>query len=80
MISVLMESNCWIVSQLTLLDSKMAEVVYNLLECDLEIRPKIECVTLDSNFNLTYSEVREIWKTPSESSALELKLDIDELQ
>jgi len=54
--------------------------VCNLLEYDLEIRPKIECVTLESNFNLTYSEVREIRKTLTESSALELKLDTDELQ
>ena len=46
----------------------------------MQIRPKIECVTLDCNFNLTYSEVREIRKTLSESSALELKLDINELQ
>jgi hypothetical protein len=58
----------------------MAEVVYSLLDRDLVIRPNIECVTLNRKFNFTDSKVRKIRKTLSNSSALELKLDTNELQ
>jgi uncharacterized protein HemX len=58
----------------------MAEVVYSLLDCDVKVRLNIKCETLDRYFEPTQSETREFRKSVSEGSALELKLDIDELQ
>ena len=58
----------------------MAEVAYSLLDCDTEIRLKVKCVTSDPKYKLIQSEIREDRGSVSESSALELKLDIDELQ
>jgi hypothetical protein len=58
----------------------MAEAVYSLPDCDVEIRLKIECETLNRKSNLTQSEISEIRESLSKSSDLELKLDIDELQ
>jgi hypothetical protein len=59
---------------------QMAEVVYSLLDCDSEIRLKVKCVPSDLKYKLTQSERGECRESVSESSALELKLDIDELQ
>jgi hypothetical protein len=58
----------------------MVEVVYSLLDCDSEIRLKVEYVASDLKYKLTYSEIREDRESVSESSALELKLDIDQFQ
>ena len=59
---------------------KMADVVYNLLDCGLEIRLKVECKTTDPTGNLNQSERRKDSVLASEGSELELKLDIEELQ
>ena len=53
--------------------------MYSWLDCDTEIRLKVKCVTLDPKYKLIQSEIREDRGSVSESSALELKLDIDEL-
>ena len=50
------------------------------MDCDTEIRLKVKCVTSDPKYKLIQSEIREDRESASESSALELKLDIDELQ
>jgi hypothetical protein len=54
--------------------------VYSWLDCDSEISLNIKCVTSDPIYKLIQSEIREDRGSVSESSALELKLDIDELQ
>jgi len=54
--------------------------VYSWLECKLEIKPKSECVTSNSNLNLIESGNSELKESLEESRALELKLDIDEPQ
>jgi len=59
---------------------KMADVVYNLPGCGLEIRLKVECKTTDPTGNLNQSERRKDSVLASEGSELELKLDIEELQ
>jgi hypothetical protein len=58
----------------------MVEAVYSLLDCDSEIRLKVESIALDLKFKLIQSEIMKDRESVSESSALELKLDIDELQ
>jgi hypothetical protein len=58
----------------------MAEVAYSSLNCDSEIRLKFECIAPDLKYKLLQSEIREDRELVSKISALELKLDIDELQ
>jgi hypothetical protein len=62
---------------------KMAEVVYCLVDRDLEIRLQLECVTSNIKAELPQRENKNDRVSRSESSensALDLKLDIDELQ
>jgi lysophospholipase L1-like esterase len=54
----------------------MADAVYNLLDCGLEIRLKVECITRDPIGNTNQSESRKACVAASERS----KLDIEELQ
>ena len=56
------------------------DVVYNLLDCGLEIRLKVERKTIDPTGNLNQSERRKDSVLVSEGSELELKLDIEELR
>jgi hypothetical protein len=58
----------------------MAVVVYNLLDCGLEIRLNVKCKTIDPTGTLNQSERRKGSVSASEGSELELKLDIEELQ
>jgi hypothetical protein len=58
----------------------MAEVVYNLLDCDPVIRLKLVCEASDPKYNIMQGEISDDKVSVSEGSALELRLDIDELQ
>ena len=58
----------------------MAEVAHSSTDCDSLIRLKVECVDTNRKYNLIQSEIKEVSESVSESNALELKLDIDELQ
>ena len=58
----------------------MADVVYSLLNCGLEIRLKVERRTIESTGNYIQNDNRFGSASASERSELELKLDIEELQ
>jgi pullulanase/glycogen debranching enzyme len=58
----------------------MADVTHRLLKLDQDIRLKIECVVLDHTHKKTHSEIKGNRKLVSEKSALELELDINEIQ
>ena len=58
----------------------MAEVVHGLLDYNLKIKLKVECEALDAKNKLIQSEIRKTSESISVGSALELKLNIDELQ
>jgi len=51
-----------------------------LIECELQIKPKLGGTILDNNLNLLQSENSVFKEVFNESSALELQLNIDELQ
>jgi len=54
--------------------------MYSLGDLNQEIRLKFECVVSDIKKKFIHSETRKAREPVSESSALEIKLDIDELQ
>jgi hypothetical protein len=59
---------------------KMAEVTYSLLYLDQDIRLKSECVAADHKYKRIHRGLNEDRKSLSEKSALELELDITEVQ
>jgi hypothetical protein len=61
-------------------DHLVGEVAYSSLNCDSEIRLKFECIAPDLKYKSLQSEVREDREPVSEISALELKLDNDEIE
>ena len=62
------------------LSNIMAEVVHGLLDYNLKIKLKVECEALDAKNKPIQSEIRKTSESISVGSALELKLNIDELQ
>jgi hypothetical protein len=58
----------------------MADAVYSLLDCGLEISLKVEYKSIVPIGKLIQSESRKASTSASGRSELELKLDIDELQ
>ena len=58
----------------------MVEAVHSLLDWDLETRLKVKCKISNHKNKLIQSETKKVSESISECSALELKLDIDELQ
>jgi hypothetical protein len=62
------------------MQSKIAEVVHDLLNCDPVIRLKLVCEVSDPKYNVMQSEISDDKVSASEDIALELGLDIDELQ
>ena len=51
-----------------------------MIECELQIKPKLGGTILDNNLNLLQSENSDFREVLNESSVLELQLNIDELQ
>jgi hypothetical protein len=58
----------------------MAEVTYSLLDADQDIRLKFECVASDHKYKRIHRGINNDRKSVSEKSALELELDINEIQ
>jgi len=58
----------------------MAEQGNGMIECELQIKPKLVGTILDNNLNLLQSENSDFREVLNESSVLELQLNIDELQ
>jgi len=58
----------------------MAEVVHDLLNCDPAIRLKLVCEVSNLKYNVMQGEISDVKVPASEDTALELRLDIDELQ
>jgi hypothetical protein len=55
-------------------------VEHSLLDLDQDIRLKLECVALDHKYKRIHGGIKEDRKSVSEKSALELELDINEIQ
>ena len=64
----------------TFFKKNMADAVYSLLDCGLEIRLKVKCATIDHKSNLFNSDSRKSSVLANERSELELKLDIEEFR
>ena len=58
----------------------MVEVTYSLLDVDQDIRLKFECVASYHKYKRICRGITEDRKSLSEKSALELELDINEIQ
>jgi len=56
---------------------EMAERGHSLIECELQVKPKLGGTILDNNFNLLQNENSDYREAMSESSVLELQLNID---
>jgi hypothetical protein len=57
-----------------------SDITYSLLDTDQDIMLKIECIVLDHTYKKTHSRTKGNRKLLSENSALELNLDINEIQ
>ena len=64
----------------TFFKKNMADAVYSLLDCGLEIRLKVKCATIEYKSNLFNSDSRKSSVLANERSELELKLDIEEFR
>jgi hypothetical protein len=58
----------------------MAATVYNQLGSDQELRLKLECKLFDYTHKIVHNEKEEIKELVNEKCALDLELDINEIQ